>query len=223
MALLNRATGAGPAYDEDGRLLGGLSALEELARVISIGNGENRAPEDVNGDAQEMVEAREFPVHTDSAISTDASSLTSESDSDLSDQSSDEALEEITVTELPDPPFPIRSSSRERSPLVMTSSPDAILLPPPENATLGVAESSCSSSSGDPTVRPSPYSRGGSEEASRTPVGDCLKQSFLDMNVVSTLLVSYPSTHSFVCLCYSRRNFSSSFPGITFFMALSMI
>ena len=39
MALLNRPSEYDHLYDSEGRLQGGLSALEELAQVIAIGNG----------------------------------------------------------------------------------------------------------------------------------------------------------------------------------------
>ncbi|KAF8584092.1 SAPS-domain-containing protein [Ramaria rubella] len=179
MALLNRTPGTGPAYDEDGRLLGGLSALEELARVISIGNGENNNSEEANGDAQEMVEAKELPIHSSSAKSNDSLYLASDSDSDLSDQSSDEILDEITVAEPPEPSFPISSLSRDQ-PLPSM---------PPEAIAATVGESSRNSNSSEPTLRPNTNSREGGEAVSSTAtVGDSLKQRFMDMDVISTLL-----------------------------------
>ena len=60
MSLLNRPSGYGPVYDEEGRLQGGLAALEELAHVIA-GSSE-RESEDQEGDAEGIHEARELPV-----------------------------------------------------------------------------------------------------------------------------------------------------------------
>lgn len=186
MALLNRAPGTGPTYDEDGRLLGGLSALEELARVISIGNGANHASEEVDGDAQEMVEAKELPVHSSSARSTDSSSLASDSDSDLSDHSSDEALDEIPANNSHDLPFPVRASSQDQPSCPAVTPP----LPAPPDAAGSTIESSPSAISREPTVRQKCDSHLGNDIVSGTPVGDTLKQRFIDMNVVTTLLVS---------------------------------
>ena len=44
MSLLNRSADYDYLYDSEGRLQGGLSALEELAQVITMGSGdeENR-------------------------------------------------------------------------------------------------------------------------------------------------------------------------------------
>jgi hypothetical protein len=182
MALLNRPHGSGPIYDENGRLTGGLSALEELARVISIGNGENRTSEEANGDAEEMVEAKELPIHSVSCLSTrstDSSSLASDSDSELSDHSSDDALEDISVLEHPDPSFPVRSSAREQplpisdSTLLLTSSP-----------------STSYTTDCPPNMQSRERSSSESRDKSATmPVGDSLKQYFLNLNVVGTLLV----------------------------------
>lgn len=188
MALLNRTPGTGPTYDEDGRLLGGLSALEELARVISIGSGPNHSSDEANGDAQEMVEAKELPVHSSSARSTDSSSLASDSDSDLSDHSSDEALEEIAVTNSHELPFPVRSSSQEQPPTVSLP-PDTPLLPAPD-VTLNAPEHFSNSSVGGP-VRPKGDLRDEIDTTSTIPIGDTLKQRFMDMDVVTTLVVSH--------------------------------
>ena len=190
MALLNRAPGTGPTYDEDGRLLGGLSALEELARVISIGSGENHVSEEVNADSQEMVEAKELPVHSSSARSTDSSSLASDSDSDLSDHSSDDALEEISVNSSHELPFPVRSSSQDQPPTV-PSPADPSSLSASRDVALNTVESSSNVSSGEPIVRSNNGSCVGNDTTLANPVGDTLKQRFIDMNIVTTLLVSH--------------------------------
>jgi len=194
MALLNRPLGTGPTYDDDGRLQGGLSALEELARVISTGAGETNVPEDVAADSQDVVEAKELPVHSISSLSTrstDSSSLASDSDSELSDHSSDDALDEIAVSDHPDPPFPIRTRSREmlHIPVPSTSEPSSSSTPPLElnasnhslddSQTFSVAESNLDST---PDVQ--------TTKSSQTlPVGDTLKQRFMNIEVLGTLLV----------------------------------
>ncbi|KAF8516965.1 SIT4 phosphatase-associated protein-domain-containing protein [Hysterangium stoloniferum] len=182
MALLNRLPGTGPIYDDNGRLMGGLSALEELARVISTGNGENQTSEEASGDAQEMVEAKELPVHSVSSLSTrstDSSSLASDSDSELSDHSSDDVLEEIAVLDPPD-----RPSTREQP----GSVPDSALLPTPNLSTGYTTECPPNTLSGERSVRSNSVLHDKEDTPSAMPVGDNLKQSFMGLNVVGTLL-----------------------------------
>ncbi|KIJ44266.1 hypothetical protein M422DRAFT_252275 [Sphaerobolus stellatus SS14] len=189
MALLNRVSGNGPLYDDEGRLQGGLSALEELARVISTGSGDNNISEDVNDDSQEMVEARELPVHSLSSLSarsTDSSSLASDSDSELSDNSSDDALEDIAVSDHTEPPFPIRTRSRE---LLMPSGSEPPATPSSQENELGASntmETSQISSSIDLSldsddIRTDIGSRG-------LPIGDVLKQRFMEAGILGSLL-----------------------------------
>lgn len=189
MALLNRSPGSGPVYDQDGRLQGGLSALEELARVISVGNEESNESEDVNNDSQDVVEAKELPVHSlssHSSRSTDSSSLASDSDSELSDHSSDDALDDVPVSEHSEALFPIRTRSRE--PLsIHVSSDISITTSPDINRANSSVQSSHNSGTGDLSLMSN------SDLPSVTfkilPVGDILKKRFMEADVVSTLLV----------------------------------
>ena len=95
MSLLNRPEGYGPTYDDEGRLVGGLSALEELARVVSGGGMDDsptpppqaeRVPET---ETEESIPSRDMQA---SFASTDLSvgSITSEGDlSNLGDDKSE--------------------------------------------------------------------------------------------------------------------------------------
>ena len=96
MSLLNRSAEFDHLYDAEGRLQGGLPALEELARVIAIGAGqEDQDPMDAD---DELEPAQELPV---SSASLNSASLESDEE-DMSDDpsSSDEdVMEEIAMHE----------------------------------------------------------------------------------------------------------------------------
>ena len=101
MSLLNRPPEYHHLYDSEGRLQGGLSALEELAQVIAIGSGNDDEADDIDDENEEMEPAHEFPVsaaHTSSSL---------DSDDDMSDDepgsSDDDAMDEIAMYEEPRP------------------------------------------------------------------------------------------------------------------------
>ena len=50
MSLLNRPAEFEHLYDSEGRLQGGLSALEELAQVIAIGSGNEQDEDGLDDD-----------------------------------------------------------------------------------------------------------------------------------------------------------------------------
>ncbi|GJJ12305.1 hypothetical protein Clacol_006546 [Clathrus columnatus] len=166
MALLNRPPGTGPLYDENGRLQGGLSALEELARVISIGNGDSHTPDDA--------ESKELPVQSLESMGTRSTdSLGSDLDPNLSDHSSEDVIDEIQENDSLDMGFPISSRTGE---LLAQPSP-----------------SSSPISSDVPHRVPEDSTNTPKEAISNTascaiPSGDNLKCRFIELNVVSTLL-----------------------------------
>lgn len=91
MSLLNRnLKDGGPEYDETGRILGGLSALEQLAHVVSSGN--NDAP-DVSqtsrSDDDELEPAKQLPVHGSMVDSIALSSPSLNSDDSFSGDDTD--------------------------------------------------------------------------------------------------------------------------------------
>jgi serine/threonine-protein phosphatase 6 regulatory subunit 3 len=199
MSLLNRPPEFDYLYDTEGRLQGGLSALEELAQVIAIGSGNDDEADDIDDENEELEPAHEFPV---SAAHT-ASSL--DSDDDMSDDepgsSDDEAMEEIAMDEEPRSQEG-SSSSLPETPLerfpsaTLSSSP--MQSPSLDPTTLTSFQRHSSTDSEHSLTRQrSRDSRRSSrrsvltETAPGPPVlGERLKLRFLDTNVASTLLVS---------------------------------
>lgn len=180
MSILNRSSEYDHLYDNMGRLQGGLSVLEELAQVISIGNSGNRDA-DAMDDREDSVEpAKELPVSTGRPM------LSLDSDEDMiveePGSSDDEAMEEISMSPPPvSTPLPPESSSPvPGSPTYTTSQK---------------RESTESFGSGSAN-RMSRSSRQNSRKtlSSSTkislPLGERLKKRFLELNVLSTLLVS---------------------------------
>jgi hypothetical protein len=68
MSILNRPVGSGPAYTTDGRLKGGLDALEQLGAALE---GANNTGNDNDGVLNEVTPAKDLPVS--SSGSTDCS------------------------------------------------------------------------------------------------------------------------------------------------------
>ncbi|KZP01165.1 SAPS-domain-containing protein [Calocera viscosa TUFC12733] len=100
MALLNRLPGDGPDYDNEGRLLGGLKGLGELARVTASGPSD-ASHSDRDVEESELQAAKELPV---SNSSTDASSI-----------SADEEILEEVLEEVPVHDDPLESGPSERT------------------------------------------------------------------------------------------------------------
>ncbi|KAF9242109.1 SIT4 phosphatase-associated protein-domain-containing protein [Melanogaster broomeanus] len=186
MSLLNRSSEHDHLYDNEGRLQGGLSALETLARVIALGSTEDRERE-VTQDPQDEVEpALELPVTNPSRESS-----LMDSDDDMSDEpgsSDDDAMEEIVMDD--DLPKDHRRSSDdsqlEQPPMIVPSSPNPSSSPSPSELVAQAA------------ARPGPVRASSSEEsitskaiscvAPEIPVGEKMKQCFLEASVLSTLL-----------------------------------
>jgi serine/threonine-protein phosphatase 6 regulatory subunit 3 len=203
MSILNRSPEFNHLYDSEGRLQGGLHALEELARVIAIGSGEERDRDTMDEDNDETEPALELPV---SNASRNSPSLI-DSDDDMSSDdddpgsSDDDAMEEIAMYDDPNTFKHHSVSPLPQSPMVVPSSPNvASLSSPSEIAAQGAAQRSSSFQSSDSdslrakTSSPSRRSSkrratiDGSRE-SLLPIGEKLKRRFLDVNVLATLLV----------------------------------
>jgi serine/threonine-protein phosphatase 6 regulatory subunit 3 len=204
MSLLNRTVEQSRIYDSEGRLQGGLGGLEDLAQVISIDTGDDRDdPMDEAGDETEP--ALELPItnHHDSP--------TLDSDDDMSDgpgSSDDDAMEEIAMYDEPQSQLELSPTIAEpplpHPPVIVPSSPNASSLPPPSEIAAQGAALSRGGSLGpgmDTDATSRPRSRASSRKSSRranttgeTPnatstIGEKLKQRFLEINVLSTLLV----------------------------------
>lgn len=219
MSLLNRAPEYNHLYDAEGRLQGGLSALEELAQVIAIGSGSERDQDTMDDDDAEEVEpTQDFPV---SSLSHDTSSLI-DSDEDMSGDepgsSDEEAMEEIAMfdetsssnspqvsaTSMPSPP--------PQPPFEGSVSPGVVAPGSPSHSPLGAdvasfpyhRQNSWNSDSEGTLRRPRSSSSRRSFRKSfqmdNTPgppvLGERLKQRFLETNVLSTLLVGLHNSDS---------------------------
>ena len=228
MSLLNRSAEFNNLYDSDGRLQGGLSALEELARVIAIGSGDERENDTMDEANDEIEPALELPV---TAESRDSPSLL-DSDEEMSDgdepgSSDDETMEEIMMTEEPLP--------NEQPAVVVPSSPNAACLSSPGTQCGAPSRRSSSLNSDSDSSTVGQRSQNSRRNSRRTitldksanepiPIGERLKRRFLDMNVLSTLLVGVAP----LCLCSHQaadareRTCSLSFRGIIFCTALYM-
>ncbi|KAF9218360.1 SAPS-domain-containing protein [Gyrodon lividus] len=197
MSLLNRSSEHDYLYDNEGRLQGGLSALETLARVIALGSVDERERE-VAEDLHDDVEpALELPVTNPSR----GSSLL-DSDDDMSDEpgsSDDDAMEEIVMDD--DPPkdhYSTDDSQLEQSPMVVFSPNPSSSPSPSELAAQAATKWSPAGTSSSEENITSKAICGLSRKTSRRtatldvspeiPVGEKMKQCFLDASVLSTLL-----------------------------------
>ncbi|KAJ7264879.1 SIT4 phosphatase-associated protein-domain-containing protein [Mycena haematopus] len=134
MALLNRPPEFAHLYDAEGRLQGGLAALEELARVIALNSGEEPtrdrdAPMRGGASSQEdITPAREQLPVTGNSVHSDVSSgslLDSDEDMSSDDEPGSSEDDEMTMEELAmdeDPatsastPFPVSAMPPQQSP-----------------------------------------------------------------------------------------------------------
>lgn len=201
MAILNRSSEFDHLYDNMGRLQGGLSALEGLAKVISIGNGADRDADAMDDDEDSIEPAKELPV------STGRPTLSLDSDEDMiveePGSSDDEAMEEISMSPPPiSAPLPPESSSPV---------PNS-----PSHTTSQKRKSTDSFGSGSIHRSMSKSSRQNSKKTLSSgarmslPLGERFKKRFLELNVLSTLLVSH------VLLCLIHENLPISSVGFIF-------
>ncbi|KAJ7878983.1 SIT4 phosphatase-associated protein-domain-containing protein, partial [Mycena olivaceomarginata] len=130
MALLNRPPEFAHLYDTEGRLQGGLSALEELARVIALNSGEEPT-RDRDRDApmrgasqddsqEDLAAARDqLPVTSNSVHSDVSSGSLLDSDEDMSsdDEPGSSDDDEMTMEELAMDEDPATSSSSTPFPI----------------------------------------------------------------------------------------------------------
>lgn len=214
MSLLNRSADYDYLYDSEGRLQGGLSALEELAQVISMGTGEDDNRDNMDEGVDEIEPALEFPVH---GAPQDSSSLL-DSDEDMSDDEGpgsfeDDPMEDITASgELKSADSGSKSklsvftSSHTRSPADTGSSP----VSPGGSSLAGAAtpgsirphrkgSNQSTGSEGSTVGRRTTGSRRSSNRLTLSdlsqsglaiPVGERLKHKMLDDNILATILVS---------------------------------
>lgn len=195
MSLLNRCSEHDHLYDSDGRLQGGLAALETLARVIALGSSDEREREPSDEPRDEVEPALELPVTNPSR----ASSLL-DSDDDMSEDpgsSDDDAMEEIVMDdESQNGHFHSGDVSQAEQSQTVVSLASPSSSPSSEHSTQTAPWSPLSPSSREAssqaTSTPSRQQSRRSTYFAATPdipVGERMKQCFLDASVLSTLLV----------------------------------
>ena len=250
MGLLNRPPAADRLYDADGRLQGGLAALEELAQVISLNNGSDTPRESMDEPPDDEVGLQPvegLPIaghggharHGDSEVG----SLGTDSDEYMSDEepgsSDDDAMEEIAMDD--EPPMggvKIDSALLSLSPLALSASPGGggggLLAVAGSPSSSGSVHSSGSLSPtngqelGSSTLSLRSQSRKNSRRATSStvmepeappPVGERLKKRYIEIDILSTLLVGF---QLFSCVLtksndeHTYRICSLSFHGTTF-------
>jgi len=194
MSILNRSPEFDHLYDNLGRLQGGLSSLEELAKVISIGNGPGRDADAMDDQEDSIEPAKELPVST----GRPAVSLDSDEDMIVEEpgSSDDEAMEEISMSPLPtSATLPPESSSPVQN-TVRTPPRSTSPIPGSPTCTTGQKRKSTDSFGSGSIHRMGKISRQNSRKtlSSNTrlslPLGERFKKRFLELNVLSTLLVS---------------------------------
>jgi len=195
MSILNRSSEFDHLYDDMGRLQGGLSALEELAKVISIGNGADRDADAMDDQEDSLEPAKELPV------STGRQTLSPDSDEEMiveePGSSDDEAMEEISMSPLPvSAPLPPESSSPVQNTFRTPPQSASPVTGSPTYTTSQKRKSTDSFGSGS-IHRMSKSSRQSSRKTLSSsvrmslPLGERFKKRFLELNVLSTLLVSH--------------------------------
>lgn len=200
MSLLNRRRGFGPTYDEQGRLTGGLDALEQLARVIDP-NISSESMMDQSIDSDTARDSKELLV---SSASTGSSSIISDDgvsvddeQGELDSQLGDSALLGSSPKAASEQMYGSSGSVMPTTGPMANSSAenlDPFSDPEPTIASSDISTPGTEvSSSNTSTVRHSPISEHFSPVVDRSafePSGDILKQRMIDLNIVSTILVS---------------------------------
>ena len=210
MSLLNRSADYDYLYDPEGRLQGGLSALEELAQVITMGSGDEDNRDNMDEVVDETEPALEFPVH---GAPQDSSSLL-DSDEDMSDDEGpgsfeDDPMEDITgsgeLKSTDGGSKPKLGSSHSRPPAgagATLASPGVDAATPSGSAPPRRKSSNQSiesiGSEGSTVGRRSAGSRrsskrftlaDSSQSGLAVPAGERLKHRMLDDNILATILV----------------------------------
>lgn len=200
MALLNRTSEFDHLYDAEGRLQGGLPALEDLARVIAMGvnNGEKDGMETDN---EELEPAEELPV----SAGVSSSSLSDSDDDGICDDepnsSDDDVMEAIAMHDeaVSSPLSPFETDRIEQRFSLNGPSPSSDARDILSHVTLDERETLDGSAQ---FVTPVYVSRRRSSSSRRSlkqsktslqsgqlARGDILKRQFIDNNVLPTLLV----------------------------------
>lgn len=188
MSLLNRSAELARLYDSQGRLNGGLAGLEDLAQVLSTNNV---VEQQSDGSTDGVKPSLELPISS----SHDAISISIDSDDSMSDgepgSSDDEAMEEIAMYDEPTQVSLKDLSASQSSPTIsLSSSPSASM-----TSVSAITTEQASNNLANQRVNLRKSSRrsttlNGSQISEKyLPVGERLKQRFIDVGILSTLLV----------------------------------
>jgi serine/threonine-protein phosphatase 6 regulatory subunit 3 len=197
MALLNRSASYDRLYDSEGRLQGGLSAMEALAQVIAMSN-ETQRDDAMDESDDEFEPPEQLPVSNPDR----SHSSIDDSDEDMSSDGGnlDEDMDDIAID---DTPFPVSAAPSGESPPqtrsgAPTPSPPSVS-PSPSPAPVPIRKNSGSVSPMDsPVVRPrsSRSTRSFRRNSRRTSVitelpsiGELLKRKMLDESILSDIMV----------------------------------
>lgn len=190
MALLNRSRRYDNIYDHEGRLQGGLAALEQLGRIVTI--GPERNGQDVFIEREQSLEpSKELPISTVPASSlADSDEDEIMSDEDASPGSSDEEM----IMEM------AMSDNAEMLSFAAPSSPNQ---PPPAmgrailERTRRLSSASSSSSFNERyrtrsvSSRRSAFYSPSIRPIDSMSLGDRLKQRFQETNLLNTVIVRH--------------------------------
>ncbi|KAG9039180.1 hypothetical protein FRB95_011765 [Tulasnella sp. JGI-2019a] len=195
MTLLNRQPDIGPAYDDQGRLQGGLKALEDLARVCNPEFNGEESPQNYEPQEDPAFDVTETRVVSVSPTrSGDSDSSGTEGDGVTSDDV-DDVLEDVhfdddepstshDITPGLDRPSVPRPNSAPQSPLRQFSGLN-LAEGPPRDVSMQSPRSDTTVVKPENPIRKAPPPR---PAAHGLLPGDTLKQKFLDLGIVSTLL-----------------------------------
>ncbi|KAJ7827312.1 SIT4 phosphatase-associated protein family [Mycena leptocephala] len=201
MALLNRPPEFSHFYDAEGRMHGGLSALVELARVIALNSGEERDRDVAMRSQDEIVLARELPL-------TNSVHIPGGDDGGAWDGGGPHGdvvpylcapATDATAINAPATSEPPLSPLLQEPPHLVPSSPNPASLPSPTEIALSLKSPEPSpeaSASGSTTSLCSHSSKRNSRRIAHAspapdaplPVGELLKDRFVELNIASTLL-----------------------------------
>jgi hypothetical protein len=198
MSILNRPEGSGPDYTTDGRLKGGLDALEQLGAALE---GANNAGSDNEAVLNEVTPAKDLPVS--SSGSTDCS-LTG-SDDELEERNTlSEQVENLNQSEPSNTTLAVDSSSALESEEDEPSTPkqrtfdDMAMVMEKLSISGDVATAEDTAPSRRLSILRSPVDATGSfkrnaehEGPPLLAIGDVLKQMYIDQQVLPSVTVSF--------------------------------
>jgi len=198
MSILNRPLGSGPDYTTDGRLKGGLDALEQLGAALE---GANSMGNDNDGVLNEVTPAKDLPVS--SSGSTDCSLTGSDDELEERDTLSEQIGDVNTppqnkATDLAEPPSaPDSDEEDEPSTPKQRTFDDMSTATEKLSISVDIATLEETGSSRRLSILRSPVNATGSAQRNAEygglpslAIGDTLKQMYIDQQVLPSITVS---------------------------------